>query len=234
MMPAAVYLKFIKGYTEKQWGKAGTQLSAALAKRFDVRVDGDTRLVQHRYQALPRDGYSVWMRSILKGISVCTSRDYLIERSGIHHKRCLIFTGPIDEYFQFKLGKLAYRAQARQHQYLERPDFVLPCVQVNNPDPHNGGHVRAIEWKHMMPRLNLGSIRGSVVTLETPIDPSSPNEYEYPFPDPENQALYAQYRSLANSVPGLLICGRLGDYRYYDMDQAIGVGLRLAKRLLRS
>jgi UDP-galactopyranose mutase len=143
-----------------------------------------------------------------------------------------IFTGSIDEFFAYDLGRLAYRSQQRQHAYLADVDYALPCGQVNNPNPNHGAHIRTLEWKHMMPRHLAAEVRGTVLTRETPVSPSDPNHYEYPFPDRHNTALYEAYRQRAAALPDVLICGRLGEYRYYDMDQAIGRALVLAQRIL--
>jgi UDP-galactopyranose mutase len=232
MMPRAIYEKFVKGYSEKQWGVPATSLSANLAKRFDVREDDEPRLVRHQFQGIPENGYSVFMRELLKGIPVIMSCDYLKYRSQFQSKRMTIFTGPIDEFFGFDLGKLKYRGQRREHEYLPDVDWAQPCGQVNNPDPANGPHIRTLEWKHMMTRKFAERIRGTVLTRETTITPTNPNDYEYPFPDDTNSALYKTYAERTRAIPGLLICGRLGEYRYYDMDQAIGRAMTLVDKVI--
>jgi len=233
MMPRQVYEKFVKGYTEKQWGVPAHELSSTLAKRFDVRHDGDTRLVRHRYQGLPRDGYSRFMQAMLRGIDVRLDHDYRVCRGSVKARRKLIYTGPIDEFFGFDLGRLAYRGQIREHSYLPDTDYHQPCAQVNNPSPTEGDHIRTLEWKHMMPSERRSEIKGTVITRETPSSPALTDRYEYPFPDDRNRDLYASYRKRADSMPELLICGRLGEYRYYDMDQAIGRAMMLANGILR-
>src|SRR5581483_8852532 len=130
--------------------------------------------------------------------------------------------------------RLQYRGQQRELVYLPTVEYALPCGQLNNPDPANGAHVRTIEWKHMMPPDLKQNARGTVLTREMPISPTDPNSYEYPFPDRANAELYERYRQRAQSIPNLTICGRLGEYRYYDMDQAIGRAMMLARRLLES
>ena len=232
MMPRPIYEKFVKGYSEKQWGVPASQLSANLAKRFDVREDDEARLVRHRYQGIPVRGYAHLMRSMLDGIEVLPRVDYLQNRSAFQGQRLTIFTGPIDEFFDFDLGRLKYRGQVRTHDYLPDVEFHQPCGQVNNPDPDNGPHIRTIEWKHIMPRDVAAEIRGTVITREVTVTPASPEDYEYPFPDDENGGLFRRYRERARQVEGLLICGRLGEYRYYDMDQAIARARMLARRIL--
>jgi UDP-galactopyranose mutase len=231
MMPAAVYEKFVKGYTAKQWGVEPRALAAALGGRFDVRRDGDTRLKGSRYQGLPRGGYAAFTRRMLDGIRVFSGVDYLLRREQFRAGITLFFTGPIDEYFGFDLGRLAYRGQRREHAFLPHVQWHQPAPQVNHPDPGVPA-IRTIEWKHMMEPELREAIAGTVITTETPYTPHDPGDYEYPFPDAANQALYARYRERAEAVPGLVVCGRLGEYRYYDMDQAIGRALTLAKRAL--
>jgi UDP-galactopyranose mutase len=230
MMPRVIYEKFVKGYTEKQWGVPADTLSVRLARRFDVRLDDEPRLVRHRHQGLPVDGYAALMRIILTGIPVLLNCDYLKARDYFSARRKIIFTGPIDEYYCFDLGKLKYRGQKRSHEYLPDVRYAQPCVQVNNPAPELA-HIRSIEWKHMMQPEFAERIRGSVVTKETTVTPENPSDYEYPFPDEANSELYEAYRERARATPNLLICGRLGDYRYYDMDQAIARAMLLAERI---
>ncbi|CAA9232154.1 MAG: UDP-galactopyranose mutase [uncultured Acidimicrobiales bacterium] len=232
MMPESVYRSFVKGYTEKQWGVRADALSADLAGRFDVRANDDPRLKRHRHQGIPVGGYAHLMGAMLAGLPVLLGRDFLEERSSFRWRRGLVFTGPIDEYFGFSLGRLHYRGQERQHTYLPEVDQHQPFAQVNNPDPAGGPHVRTIEWTHILSDDERALARGTLLTRETPKTPTDPDEYEYPFPDAANRALYQRYRAEASAVAGLLVCGRLGEYRYYDMDQAIARAMLLAKRLL--
>lgn len=232
IMPAAIYHKFVKPYTEKQWGVPAHLLSPDLATRFDVRDDDDPRLKQHKYQGIPSEGYSTFMNNLTAGMPTWCNYDYLQQRSALKARKQLIFTGPIDEFFGFDLGKLKYRAQKRTDEYLADTYFFQPCGQVNNPSPLHGPHIRTLEWKHMMPPAQTTGIKGTVITRETPFTPVDPNQYEYPFPDQISKALYRAYRQRADAMPNLCICGRLGEYRYYDMDQAIARALVLAEKIL--
>ena len=232
MMPELVYRKFVKGYSEKQWGVRATELSADLAKRFDVRQDDEPRLMRHKYQGIPRNGYADFTRNMLAGIPVIPHFDYLKHKDLIKSRKLLVFTGPIDEFFGYDLGRLRYRGQRREHSYIADKDFVQPCGQVNNPDPTTGPHIRTLEWKHMMAPEEMPRIKGTVLTREYTYSPEDTNHQEYPFPDRQNQELYKKYRARAESIPGLLIYGRLGEYRYYDMDQAIGRAMTLSRQLL--
>jgi UDP-galactopyranose mutase len=230
MMPASVYEKFVKGYTAKQWGVDPRTLAADLAGRFDVRRDGDVRLKASRHQGIPRNGYGAFMARMLEGIRVLTGVDYLQDRPRFTARRQTFFTGPIDEYFGFDLGRLAYRGQRREHRYLPETGWHQPVPQVNYPQA-DVPIIRTLEWKHMMEPERRETFDGTVITSETPYSPDDPNDYEYPFPDAANQRLYARYRDRADKIDRLTVCGRLGEYRYLDMDQAIGRALTIARRI---
>jgi UDP-galactopyranose mutase len=232
MMPELIYRKFVKGYTEKQWGVPALALSAALARRFDVREDDDPRLMKHKHQGIPREGYTAFMKKMLAGIDVSLNYTFTREESPVEARKLLIFTGPIDEFFNCDLGRLRYRTQRREHVYMPETGQFQPCGQVNNPDPNSAPHIRTLEWKHMMPAEQLAGVRGTVITRETTIDSEEPDRHEYPFPDQANAELYTRYRERANAMPKLLVCGRLGEYRYYDMDQAIGHAMSLVEGIL--
>jgi UDP-galactopyranose mutase len=233
LMPRLIYEKFVKGYTEKQWGRAATSLSAKLASRFSVQRDDDPRFSRHKHQGIPRGGYTEFMRQMLQGIPVVLNCDYLSMRETFRARQMLVFTGAIDEFFSYDMGKLDYRAQSRQHVFVEGVPYVQSCGQVNNPSPAHGAYIRTLEWKHMMPPEEAAGVRGTVITRESPYSPQNSDHYEYPFPDERNQVLYEAYRSRIAGDHRLMICGRLGEYRYFDMDQAIGRALRLSRRILR-
>jgi UDP-galactopyranose mutase len=233
LMPRRIYEMFVKEYNEKQWGLPATRLSNDLCKRFDVRRDGDARLTPHaKYQGIPSDGYAALMSELLRGVPVIVNVDYLQQRESCNAKRLLVFTGPIDEFFGFETGHLAYRAQQRRHEYMPHVSFALPCGQVNNPLHAGGPHIRVLEWKHMLPEAFAKRISGTVLTYETPCTPADPTMYEYPFPDETNRATYRKYRARADADAGVLICGRLGEYQYLDMDQAITRALRSAQAIV--
>lgn len=233
LMPRQIYEHFVKEYNEKQWSVPCTSLGPELCRRFDVRNNTDGRLTPNaKHQGIPVDGYAAWTRRMFDGIPVVLNYDYLQNRGEITAKRCLIFTGPIDEFFGFDFGRLEYRGQQRHHQYFENVNFIQRRGQINNPLHSGGNHIRTLEWKHMMQPRFANRITGSVITTETPFSPSDPSRYEYPFPDSGNATLYKRYRSRADSTDRLLIAGRLGEYRYFDMDQAIGRAFALSKSLL--
>ena len=223
MMPERIYQKFVKGYTEKQWGVKCTKLSPSLAKRFDVRTDGDTRLKQDKYQGMPKEGYTKLIETMLKDIPITLNCNYLTHKNDFK-ARTIIFTGSIDEYHQYKLGHLRYRTQRRKHTYLNFPSFQK-CMAVNYPNDYE--HIRSFEWKKMMqnPPDN-----GTLITFETPEDTRNPDKFEYPFPDEENASLYQKYTELPHE--NTFFAGRLGEYRYLDMDQAIARAMKHVQTLL--
>jgi len=231
VMPLTIYRLFIHGYTVKQWGVAPSQLGPHLAKRFDVRTDGDCRLKRSTYQGIPTGGYAKFMENLVRGLRVYCNVDFLKERGQFSVRKLIIYTGAIDEYFAFDIGKLAYRSQHRTHTYFKRAALKQAVPQVNYPDM-NIAVIRTLEWKHMMEPQLQGKIQGTVLTAETPYSPSDPREYEYPFPDSYNQSLFSRYRERADKEEKLLICGRLGEYRYFDMDQAIARAIKLANRIM--
>lgn len=234
IMPRIIYERFVKGYTEKQWGTSATNLSPRLASRIDVRLDNEKRLSRHKYQGIPRAGYVEFIRKLSAGIPVLLNCDFTRLRDSFRAKKLLIFTGAIDEFFSYRLGKLAYRAQYREHVFLKDNQYVQPCGQVNNPSSDNGSHIRTLEWKHMMPAEQADRVTGTVITREHPYTPLDSDHYEYPFPDERNLLLYRAYRARVVEMKGLMICGRLGEYRYFDMDQAIGRAMKLAQNILDS
>jgi UDP-galactopyranose mutase len=247
LMPRSIYEKFIKEYNEKQWGVPAHTLSADLCKRFDVRADNEPRLKPDcKHQGIPLLGYAHLTQKMAEGIEVELDFDYLQRRGEIEANKLMIFTGPIDTLFDYGLGKLAYRGQRREHRYMAdlsgaipgtppgaRPGgFAQPCGQVNTPMHSQGPSIRTLEWKHMMHADEAKPIPGTVLTTETPYTPTEIGGYEYPFPDAKNAELYQRYRQMADDTERVLVCGRLGEYRYFDMDQAIARAMLLAERIL--
>jgi UDP-galactopyranose mutase len=151
LMPEKIYHKFVKGYNFKQWGIDPKNLSADLVKRFDVRIDDDPRLMpKHKYQGIPSLGYAKFMQNMLNGIPVLLNVEFLKNKEYFKANKKIIYTGPIDAYFEYCFGKLKYRGQQRSHTYFKDIDIFQPCGQVNNPDLLNGPHIRTLEWKHIM------------------------------------------------------------------------------------
>jgi len=242
MMPRAIYEEFVKGYTEKQWGVPAESLAANLAGRFVVNPTGEIRLKTHPYQGLPVDGYSKWMERMLAGVPVLLSTDYLEVRGDVEAKRVTVYTGPIDALFGYDQGRLMYRSQYREHRWVDSGSvgFEQPAPAVNFPTPEVP-FVRQIEWKRMMHPTYAhgafddrveGSIRGTLLTTETPYMPEKEDDYEYPFPSDQERAKAEGYRKRALMFDKFVPVGRLAEYKYFDMDQAIGHAMLLGDRLL--
>jgi UDP-galactopyranose mutase len=233
MMPRQAYELFIKPYNEKQWGKPPSELSPALCKRFSLRTEGETRLTPGaRFQGVPKDGYSAWMAAMLDGIDVYLGIDYQEVRHSIKAKKT-IYTGPIDEFFGFDMGRLQYRGQRRAHRIVDASTHGLPCIQVNNPTYAGGAHIRSIDWRHLLNDQQRSEVKRTIITTETPYSPSDPDCFEYPFPDSANQQLAAAYQQRAKEIgPSVLIAGRLGSFQYMDMDQAIAKALSMRGKVM--
>jgi UDP-galactopyranose mutase len=233
LMPRKIYETFVKEYNEKQWGVPAQTLAADLCKRFDVRADDEPRLTpKARHQGIPIDGYAAMMSRMFAGVRVVLNVDYTADRDLFKPRLMTIFTGPIDAFFGYEKGKLKYRGQRRITTYLPDVDRYQEAAQVNEPLHAGGPHIRTLEWKQMMRSDLAGRIRGTVITREVPVTPEDPDDYEYPFPDSENRQLYRQYRAAADELGDVLICGRLGEYKYYDMDHAIARAMTLSGRVL--
>lgn len=231
-MPRELYELFIKGYTEKQWGVKCTELDKELAARITINKANVTTLTpNHKWNALPRKGYTEMMRNMIGDIPVKLNFDYLKNRDQVVANKLLIFTGPVDEFFDFKYGKLKYRGQNRKVEHLPETEEFQPYIQVNYPNAEDP-RIRTIEWKHLMHPDEKKDVQGTLLTHETPFTPEEPQHYEYPFPDNINKDLYKLYKEESKSHANVLICGRLGEYRYYDMDQAIGRAMNFASAIL--
>ena len=233
MMPQQAYELFVKEYNEKQWGKSPAELSPDLCKRFSLRREGETRLTPGaRFQGIPKDGYLAWMAAMLDGIDVQLGINYQNVRRLIKAKKT-IYTGPIDEFFGFDMGRLQYRSQRRAHKIVDASAHGLPCIQVNNPTHAGGAHIRSIDWRHLLDDQQRNEISGTIITTETPYSPSDPDCFEYPFPDATNQQLAAAYQQRAKEIgSSVLIAGRLGSFRYMDMDQAIAKALSMRGKVM--
>jgi UDP-galactopyranose mutase len=225
-----LYETFFQGYTRKQWGMDPSQLDKSVTARVPTRTDTDDRYFTDSFQAMPADGYTRMFERMLDhpNIDLLLGVDYLEAREAYRHDH-LVFTGPIDEYFGYRHGKLPYRSLRFEHRTLDTPQFQEVAV-VNYPD-EAVAHTRVTEYKHL---TGQPSSRTSV-TYEYP---SSEGDPYYPIPREENQALFKRYEALALGEAGVTFVGRLATYRYYNMDQVVGQALsahrRLAERLVRS
>ena len=217
-----LYEKFFRGYTRKQWGLDPSELDSSVIARVPTRTNRDDRYFIDTYQAMPLHGYTAMFNSILDhpNIKVMLNTDYS-EVGGMFAYRELIFTGPIDEFFNFRFGKLPYRSLAFEHKTFDEAQFQ-PAAVVNYPNEH--GYTRSTEFKYLTGQEHP---KTSVV-YEYPQDEGDPY---YPVPRPENAAMYKKYKALAATTPGVHFVGRLATYKYYNMDQVVAQGLGLYGRL---
>ncbi len=221
-----IYERLIKGYTEKQWGRDCKELPPEIIKRLPVRFRYDNNYYDDRYQGVPAEGYTAMIRRMLEGTEVLYGRDYLENKTALDAMaHTVIYTGPIDAYFGYSRGRLAYRSLRFEHQRIEVPDYQGNAV-VNYTDAETP-YTRVIEHKH----FTGASTPHTVITREYPAKWDGKNEPYYPIADAENLALYARYRALAEREKNVLFGGRLAEYKYYDMDEVVLCALELAKKL---
>ncbi len=211
-----LYEKFFRGYTRKQWGLDPSQLDKAVTSRVPVRTNRDDRYFTDRFQAMPKHGYTAMFRRMLqhRKIQVLLQADYREVRAVIPHRR-VIFTGPIDEYFSYRFGRLPYRSLRFEHMTKRQSQFQ-PVGVVNYPLDRD--YTRITEYKYLTGQHHPWT----ALTYEYPTDKGDPY---YPVPRAENQALYKLYEDLARAVDDVWFVGRLATYRYYNMDQVVGQAL---------
>ncbi len=213
-----IYKKLIKGYTEKQWGRSCTELPAFIIKRLPVRFTFDNNYFSDKYQGIPIGGYNKIIEKMLEGVEVRTGVDYLAQREELSQLADkVLFTGMIDEYFDFCYGKLEYRT-------LKFEDEIMDCDNyqgnaVVNYTEREIPYTRIIEHKHF--EEESYNTPKSVITKEYPSEWSLGSEPYYPVNDAKNQELFERYKALANETQGVIFGGRLGHYRYYDMHNII-------------
>lgn len=216
-----IYEKLIKSYTEKQWGRKTTELPAFIIKRLPVRFTFDNNYFNDRYQGIPIGGYNKLIEGLLEGIEVRVGVDFVASRSELKKVAdTIVYTGKIDEYFDFCFGALEYRSLRFENETLETDNFQGNAV-VNYTD-HETPYTRIIEHKH----FEFGTQPKTVITREYPQEWTPGAEPYYPINDAKNDALFRQYRALADQESNVLFGGRLAEYRYYDMHQVIGSALK--------
>ncbi|MES2355969.1 MAG: UDP-galactopyranose mutase [Pseudomonadota bacterium] len=219
-----LYEKFFRGYTRKHWGLDPSQLSASVAARIPTRTNHDDRYFTDTFQNMPREGYTRMFERILdhSNIHVETGVDFFSLRQKIRAKH-IVYTGPIDAYFDYCYGKLPYRSLRFEHEYLQFTKRYQPVGTVNYPNDYE--FTRITEFKHLTGQRHSGT---SIVREY----PQAEGDPYYPVPRPENELLFKRYEALANEEAGVTFVGRLAQYRYYNMDQCVGAALKAAEYIL--
>jgi UDP-galactopyranose mutase len=218
-----LYELFFRGYTRKQWALDPSELDKGVTARVPTRTNRDDRYFTDRFQYMPAEGYTAMFRRMLDhpNITVRTGMDFNEARRRFGFRR-LIWTGPVDEYFGFRFGRLPYRSLTFQHETLDR-EWALPTGTVNHPAEATP-YTRVSEYKWMTGQ----SHPKTSVTYEFP---SAEGDPYYPIPRPENAALYKRYEALADAEADTWFVGRLATYRYYNMDQVVGQALSTFERI---
>ncbi len=217
-----LYEKMFRGYTVKQWGLDPSELDASVTARIPVRTNCDDRYFGDTYQAMPLHGYTRLFENLLdhKNITVQVGTDFREVIRSVPHRE-LIYTGPIDEFFDYRFGKLPYRSLAFRHETLDVP-MHQPLAVINYPNEH--AYTRVTEFKYLTGQVHS---RTSVVYEY----PQAEGDPYYPIPRAQNSELYAKYQALTAALPHVHFAGRLATYKYYNMDQVVAQSLTLCAKL---
>ena len=227
MVGRDVYEKLVKGYTEKQWGRKCTELPTSIIRRLPVRFRYDNNYFNDPYQGIPVGGYTQIIEKMLDGCDVQLNIDYCADPETYRAlAKTVIYTGAIDEFFDYRYGALEYRSLRFEHECLDCDNYQGVAV-VNYTDAETP-FTRIIEHKH----FEFGQQEKTIITREYPVEWKQGMEPYYPINDTKNQEKYRQYLALAEQEKDLYFGGRLGEYQYYDMQDTIASALALAKRLL--
>lgn len=222
-----IYEKLIKGYTEKQWGQRATELPSFIIKRLPVRFTFDNNYFNDMYQGIPIGGYNKFIESLLDGIEVKLNTDFFENReelSAMAEK--IVFTGMIDEFYNYKFGTLEYRSLRFEHELLEMENYQGNAV-VNYTE-YEIPYTRIIEHKH----FEYGTSEKTVITKEYPATWKKGDEPYYPVNNEKNNEIYKKYRELADKENNVIFGGRLAEYKYYDMHHVIENALKVVKEKL--
>lgn len=223
-----IYEKLIKGYTEKQWGRACTELPPFIIKRLPVRLTFDNNYFNALYQGIPIGGYTKMVENMLDGIEVRLNTDYLKNKKELDKLADkIIYTGAIDAYFDYKLGALEYRSVRFETEILNMPNFQGNAA-VNYTDRETPW-TRIIEHKW----FEFGNQPKTVISREYSSEWKQGDEPYYPVNDEKNGKLYAEYKKLADKEKNVIFGGRLGEYKYYDMDQVVASALSFCDKELK-
>ncbi|KQM36025.1 UDP-galactopyranose mutase [Chryseobacterium sp. Leaf201] len=222
-----IYETLIKEYTEKQWGRKAIDLPAFIIKRLPVRFTFDNNYFNDKYQGIPVGGYNKIIDGLLEGIEVKLNVDFFEDREYWGNvAENLVFTGKIDEYYDYSYGKLEYRSLRFENKILDEENFQGNAVV--NYTSNNEAYTRIIEHKH----FEFGTQPKTVITYEYPDEWSEGKESYYPINDDTNSELYRKYKELAEKDNKVIFGGRLAEYKYYDMHQVIGSALTKVKKIL--
>ena len=220
-----IYEKLIKGYTEKQWGRPCNELPSFIIKRLPVRLTFDNNYFNALYQGIPMGGYTKMVENMLEGIEVRLNTDYLENKEELDSLADkVVYTGPIDAYFNYKLGTLEYRSVRFETEVLDKPNFQGNAA-VNYTDAETPW-TRIIEHKW----FEFGTQPKTVISREYSSEWKLGDEPYYPVNDEKNGALYAEYKKLGEAETKVIFGGRLGEYKYYDMDAVIAAALERVKK----
>lgn len=216
--------KFFRGYTRKQWGLDLSELAGGVAARIPTRTNDDDRYFTDRFQAMPADGYTAMFERMLDHPNIEVRTGVTYDEIGAQiDRRTTVFTGPVDEFYGHRFGKLPYRSLRFEHDHLSGVAQMQPVGTVNYPNDH--AYTRITEFKH----LTGQSHSGTSIVREYPTAEGDPY---YPIPNPANEALFKRYEALADAESEVVFIGRLAQYRYYNMDQVVASALALSQRLI--
>lgn len=224
-----IYEKLVKGYTEKQWGKKATELPSFIIRRLPVRFTYNNNYFNDTYQGIPVGGYTKIIEKMLSNelITVRTDTNFFDKKNEYLNKyKKIVYTGMIDEFFDYRLGPLEYRSLRFESEKLNSQDFQGNAV-VNYTDG-DVPYTRIIEHKHFDPKHSPKD--GTIITREYPVNWKVGDEPYYPINDRKNDLLYKEYIKISEQVPNVIFGGRLGQYRYYNMDQTIMAAFSLINR----
>ena len=221
-----IYEKLIKGYTEKQWGRSCTELPAFIIRRLPVRLTYNNNYFKDRWQGIPMGGYNQIIDRLLEGVEVKLGVDYDTNRDAFRDAApTVLYTGQIDAYFGYRLGNLEYRGLRFETERLEKENYQgVACM---NFTAREVPYTRIIEHKH----FEFGTQPVTYITRESPSDWKPGDEAYYPVNNEANQKLYKAYQELAATEKNVIFGGRLGEYKYYDMDKVIESALNMCERV---
>ncbi len=219
-----IYFKLIKGYTEKQWGRDAKELPAFIIKRLPVRFTFDNNYFNDSFQGIPKGGYNVLINNLLEGVEVRVDTDFFKHRYELEQSASkIIYTGMVDEYFDYCYGELEYRSLHFEHELIEMENYQGNAVI--NYNEKEIPYTRIIEHKH----FEYGTQPKTYVTKEFPQDWSRSKEAYYPINNEKNSKTFNKYKNKAKSLTNVIFGGRLGDYAYYDMDKIVRIALDRSK-----